>query len=187
MCKNLMCSSDDCEVPYGLCHCGCGGVVNISPKNNTKRGFIKGEYFKHIKNHNKRKSPVDYIINAETGCWEWQRGKGPNEYGYTHINGKNTRAHKHYYEQKYGPIPPDLELDHICRNTCCVNPDHLEPVTHTENMRRGSGTKLNWKTVCLIRENDKKKHISNQKIADLYGVHKSTISGILLGKSWREA
>ena len=77
MCKNLMCSSDDCEVPYGLCHCGCGGVVNISPKNNTKRGFIKGEYFKHIKNHNKRKSPVDYIINAETGCWEWQRGKGP--------------------------------------------------------------------------------------------------------------
>jgi hypothetical protein len=36
-----------------------------------------------------------------------------------------------------GEIPEGLELDHLCRNTLCVNPDHLEPVTHAENIQRG--------------------------------------------------
>ena len=45
-------------------------------------------------------------------------------------------AHRFAYELLVGPIPDDLELDHLCRNTCCVNPEHLEAVTHLENMRR---------------------------------------------------
>ncbi len=43
------------------------------------------------------------------------------------------------YEQLVGPIPPGLHLDHLCRNTSCVNPDHLEPVTVAENVLRGVG------------------------------------------------
>jgi hypothetical protein len=45
-------------------------------------------------------------------------------------------AHRFYYEQHVGPIPEGLQLDHLCRNTRCVNPAHLEPVTGAENMRR---------------------------------------------------
>lgn len=46
------------------------------------------------------------------------------------------RAHRVVYESLVGPIPAGLELDHTCRVRRCVNPDHLEPVTHAENQRR---------------------------------------------------
>lgn len=46
-------------------------------------------------------------------------------------------AHRAVYEALVGPIPPELELDHLCRNPACVNPAHLEPVTRKENVRRG--------------------------------------------------
>lgn len=49
-------------------------------------------------------------------------------------------AHRYVYESIRGPIPEGLVLDHLCRNTSCVNPDHLEPVTYGENFRRGAGT-----------------------------------------------
>lgn len=40
------------------------------------------------------------------------------------------------YEEFNGPVPAGMELDHLCRVRCCVNPMHLEPVTHDENMKR---------------------------------------------------
>ena len=69
-------------------------------------------------------------------CWLW-RGK-LNERGYarTTYNGRTTGAHRKAYELLVGPIPDGLELDHLCRITNCVNPDHLEPVTGDENKRR---------------------------------------------------
>lgn len=48
------------------------------------------------------------------------------------------RAHRFAYELHKGPIPKGLEIDHLCRNTLCVNPNHLEAVTHRENVRRGT-------------------------------------------------
>ena len=46
-------------------------------------------------------------------------------------------AHRASYELAKGPIPDGMHLDHLCRVTCCINPDHLEPVTNRENARRG--------------------------------------------------
>lgn len=48
----------------------------------------------------------------------------------------STNAHRAFYEFFVGWIPPKLQLDHLCRNTSCVNPDHLEPVTNGENIWR---------------------------------------------------
>jgi len=58
-------------------------------------------------------------------------------------------AHRLSYETEIGPIPEGLELDHLCRVRSCVNPLHLEPVTHQENVRRGEGANF-WrnKTHC---------------------------------------
>lgn len=77
-----------------------------------------------------------YIVNTTTGCWEWQRAI-TNGYGYMNIAGKTTMAHRFYYEMHRETIPDGLEIDHLCENRRCVNPDHLEVVTHQENQRRG--------------------------------------------------
>lgn len=84
--------------------------------------------------------PVGYII-CESGCWEWVGSLKKRLYGglWHPTEKRMVYAHIYFYQQKHGPIPEGLELDHLCRNPTCVNPDHLEPVTHAENMRRGSG------------------------------------------------
>jgi hypothetical protein len=61
-------------------------------------------------------------------------------YGHRYMKwlGKVLLAHRVSYELVKGPIPEGLHLDHLCRTPLCVNPDHLEPVTHRENLLRGN-------------------------------------------------
>lgn len=70
-------------------------------------------------------------------CWEWTRGRDGNGYGRARADGKMVYVHRQVWTELVGPIPAGLELDHLCRNPACCNPDHLEPVTHRENIRRG--------------------------------------------------
>lgn len=88
-----------------------------------------------------------------SGCWLWLGGHSPRGYGMFYVNGKNRAVHRVSFELYVGPIPDGLELDHKCRNPACLNPAHLEPVTHIENMRRGqpgiiTGAKQRAKTHC---------------------------------------
>ena len=77
-----------------------------------------------------------YTIDSTTGCWNWNGSIGSNGYGVARVERTSKTAHRFIYEQEVGPIPDGLELDHTCRNRQCVNPKHLEPVTHSENMVR---------------------------------------------------
>jgi hypothetical protein len=87
---------------------------------------------------------------ALSGCWLWAGEWNDGGYGRLWIRGKNHQAHRLSYELHKGPIPDGLTIDHLCRVRCCVNPDHLEPVTMRENTLRGTGpTALNvLKTSC---------------------------------------
>lgn len=78
----------------------------------------------------------------ETPCWIWLLKKHHTGYGWVGVKGKQWLAHRWYYEQAHGPIPDGLQLDHLCRQRLCVNPDHLEPVTPLENTRRSRSSKL---------------------------------------------
>jgi len=84
-------------------------------------------------------------------CWIFGGSKDRNGYGRTTINAKMVNTHRVVYELVCGHIPDGLSLDHLCRTPSCVNPKHLEPVTHKENVLRGSGpTAINAKkTHCI--------------------------------------
>lgn len=71
-----------------------------------------------------------------SGCWHWTSAIDGAGYSQLTINDKPVRAYRWYYELVKGPVPTGLELDHLCANKLCVNPDHLEAVTHRENIRR---------------------------------------------------
>jgi HNH endonuclease len=72
-------------------------------------------------------------------CWEWLAGLGSaTGYGNFWLDGRTVSAHRFAYIDVLGPVPDGLDLDHLCRNRGCVNPHHLEPVTETVNILRGT-------------------------------------------------
>ena len=76
---------------------------------------------------------------APDGCWLWT-GATKNGYGAVYVGaGRSEPAHRVAYQLLVGPIPVGLVLDHLCRNRRCVNPEHLDPVTHATNILRGTG------------------------------------------------
>lgn len=93
----------------------------------------------NAKSPKRHKYPIGYYVRP-SGCWEWTGAVDLNGYGVVYGNGRMRKAHRVLYEKANGTVPHGLELDHLCRNRKCVNPDHLEPVTHRENILRGVGT-----------------------------------------------
>lgn len=79
------------------------------------------------------------IPEPNSGCWLWLAYTDKDGYGVARVNRRNYRAHRVSYSTLVAPIEPGLELDHLCRTTCCVNPLHMEPVCHRVNMLRGRG------------------------------------------------
>jgi hypothetical protein len=89
------------------------------------------------------------LVACESGCIEWSMHTC-NGYGRVSFGGVMRVVHKLVYEHLRGPVPERLELDHLCRNRRCANPEHLEPVTHRVNTLRGEGVgaKQAAKTCC---------------------------------------
>jgi hypothetical protein len=69
-------------------------------------------------------------------CIVWKGYKTVAGYGMKHVDGKMKYLHRLEYEKHFGPIPPKLQIDHICFNKSCYNIEHLELVTQQENLRR---------------------------------------------------
>lgn len=78
------------------------------------------------------------IAVAENGCWEWTHTKLPHGYGRVRINGPQYYTHRLAVEVWKGPIPVGFEVDHLCRNRSCCNPDHLEAVPQRTNILRST-------------------------------------------------
>ena len=88
-------------------------------------------------------------VQKTDSCWIWTGSKRYG-YGFFGSNYEHRQAHRFSWELHRGPIPEGLQIDHLCRNPSCVNPEHLEPVTQRENILRGVGAtaKLAKQTHC---------------------------------------
>lgn len=124
-----------------------------------------------------------YTIDAASGCWIWN---GHRDSGYGRIGSK--LVYRITYERVNGPVPKGLELDHLCRNRACVNPDHLEPVTHSVNSRRGAMARLTESDVRAIRLGigSSVRRGTLTRLANKYSVGRSTMSRVLKYHTWKE-
>lgn len=179
---------------YGLCKCGCGQKTKRSPTKNTLRGYKRGEPYRYIHGHHVRRTDPEYEIRDcgyYTPCWVWQhdisKGYGRLPAGVAKARGTSRGAHKAYYQTHIGPIPEGMVIDHLCRNTLCVNPGHLDATSVAENTRRGLNTKLADHEVEDIRNLYAQGGIFQRQLAAIYGVTQSQISVIVNHKSRRNS
>jgi len=165
-----------------LCRCGCGLDAGVWPKTYTKFGVKKGDPRQFINGHQWKKDQSKlYEVDPNTGCWNWI---GNLDNGYARI-GKRL-AYMLFYVRAKGPKPTGLDLDHVCKNRACVNPDHLEPVTRAENVRRGRSTKLTIEDVAEIRRLFMA-GATNVEIARRFNIGTTQASRIKRGESWKAA
>ena len=135
---------------------------------------------------------VKYIVEDRrytTPCWIWQGccrgGYGMiNNPNYNGTGSKMLQAHIVYYEQVKGQVPSGLVLDHLCNVRNCINPDHMKPTTHVENIRRGKLPLINKETADEIRLLHTEGRLQKD-LAEIYGISQPTISQIIRGVTWK--
>jgi len=131
-------------------------------------------------------------------CWLWIGWRDQDGYGMFWLNGRDVRATRVAWELENGPSPPGSIIMHSCDNPPCVNPGHLRPGTHTENMldmrakSRGIGGANHHRSAAILTEeqvleirrlNDE--GARNIDLTKMFNVSHSTISFIVHRKNWR--
>jgi hypothetical protein len=131
-----------------LCECGCGEPAPISRQTDTKRGYVKGQPRRFRRGHHVRgcERPDLYKTERyrvedrgyETPCHIWRLAISKKGYGQEWDRERKQMrfAHAMAFERKHGPVPSGAEIDHLCRQRACVNPDHLQAVSHVVNVGR---------------------------------------------------
>lgn len=156
-----------------LCECGCGETAPVAMRSNTTLGHVRGQPVRFVVGHNNRLRRVGYRTEDRgftTPCWIWQGSLNHNGYG----RAGSRLAHHRFYEEHLGPIPQGLTLDHLCRVRACINPEHLEPVTLRENVKRGARARYTGGSKLATARHAA--GLSQRELALMLGVSQGTIA-----------
>jgi len=187
-----------------MCCCGCGGETNLAPRNSTAKGQVRGESYRYIAGHQTRitwatlpKIFWDRVNqNDANECWPYAGVIMGNGYGQVYVDGEQLLAHRVAYILACGEIPEGLVVRHLCNNKVCCNPAHLalgtqqdnaDDMTRAERQARGENVGsaiLGREQVLEIYARCLRKNESHASIAADYGVDRSAIGSIAVGKSW---
>src|SRR3954447_5104965 len=174
-------SEAEVNLAPGYCQCGCGKKTNLADGTDASKGWVKGRPLRYILGHSP-KTRTYYRVEDRghhTPCWIWAGTLTAK--GYAKRAG--VRLHRAMYERKRGPIPPGLEPDHLCKVKACINPDHIEAVTHTVNVRRQDRTILTFEKAETIRELLRQGR-TPASIAREFGLHRASVYHIRNGTQW---
>lgn len=171
--------SQTAEIPFGYCHCGCGGLAPIADRNSARKGWVKGQPKRYILHHRWAGPNIgpEYLVDAATGCWVWQRAVSGDGYGIRTISKKRHLAHRLSYAKHVGPIPEGYDIHHKCENKPCVNPDHLEALERRAHRSVTHGYSLTQGTADIIRARC-------EELAAEFGTSMMAISAIARGLTW---
>jgi hypothetical protein len=154
----------------------------------------------------------DHVVKGD-GCWEWQGAHRGIGYGRAVVNRASVAAHRRAWELTYGPIPKGLYVRHRCDNPPCIRPEHLELGTQQDNIndakrrgRRAVGLRHPSHLNPRLRQGENHgAHVLTEtdvlnirtlaangfkrgdltRLAEQYGVTKTSIWGVANGRSWR--
>lgn len=200
-------------MPTALCKCGCGEPVGTWPKNDAKRGRVKGAPKRFRPGHYGKAFPgrMDMaerfwskVERSDEGCWLWQAGTLKFGYGMFSMPGHDGRpvlAHRIAYMLTYGEIPEGLNVLHRCDVPPCVRPDHLFLGTQGDNVRdmyaKGRGGErglagerhhaaiLTEAGVRTIRAESPQTIADMERLGLRLGVSRHTIQNVVNGRTWR--
>lgn len=136
------CSIEACQ-KRRLCRGWCRSHYERWVKYGDPLGQPKPQYPPLAERVAARIDPNGPVLDEALGrCWNWVGDVNHSGYAVYKTTGRGSGAYRFVYEMHVGPVPDGLELDHLCRNRLCVNPAHLEPVTHQENCRRAAAFRV---------------------------------------------
>jgi hypothetical protein len=185
MCESKACTDEQCEVPYGLCHCGCGEAAPLAKETRSNRGIHRGEPYRFARQHHMRG------VRREAHP-SWKGGRILTKSGYWLVAVDPAHpmadANQKLYEHRLvmarvlgRSLARAEHVHHINGNRQDNRPENLELLSHREHMRRNS--KLVAADVAII----KRRLLDGERRADLadeYGVSLAAIGHIGSGRSW---
>jgi len=195
--------TEQSNIPYGYCHCGCGQLTHVPNSNHRKSGWVKGVPMRYIRGHHSPKLPLEQVFWARVPklspeeCWIWQGAVTSGGYGNIRNEYKSLSAHRVAYELHYGTIPPELVVRHKCDVKLCCNPFHLEIGSHKDNsedmVRRGRSAKGASSGTAKIASSDileilrlYNSGLTQKQLALRFGISRSNIGLIVNRQTWTD-